>query len=297
MSGEEFSAKFRLVLKVLTISRVAVAKGVGVDKSLVGRWVSGEVQPTEHNRARLTSFISSFLPNFSLCDWDRSLIEFAEMLGVDQSSSLALENSGEDIPLFPPDFVERARRTTARRGKAYEGFWQTTRPSVIMAGTFFRDHGMMRLERDGILCVRMANSGLIFEGWGFLAEGSLFVSLYDATGGTPLFLIFHGVPLPKAEVLDGLLLMSALNAERTPAAIPILLERTGDLSGDRAADDARCANLFDEESIVEAATLPETVVNYLIRDIGPEAARSGGDLFLTASKALARGSTTGPLRG
>jgi hypothetical protein len=92
--------------------------------------------------------------------------------------------------------------------------------------------------------------------------------------------------------------MSALNAERTPAAIPILLERIGDLSGDRAVDDARCANLFDEESIVDGATLPETVVNYLVRDIGPEAARSGGDLFLTASKALARGSTqTGPLRG
>jgi hypothetical protein len=40
-------------------------------------------------------------------------------------------------------------------------------------------------------------------------------------------------------VLDGLLLLAALDATRTPGAMPIVLERVGDLSGDAAADEAR----------------------------------------------------------
>lgn len=132
------------------------------------------------------------------------------------------------------------------------------------------------------------------------AEGSLFVILYNEAGATPLFLIFRGVPLPKADILDGLLLMSALNAERTPATVPILLERVDDLSGDRAADDARCKALFQNNSVVDESTIPESVLKFLVRDIGPNAALNGGDLFLMASpfNGLSRGMTlTGQLRG
>ena len=44
------------------------------------------------------------------------------------------------------------------------------------------------------------------------AEGQLFVTVYDTVGYTPIYLILNGVPLPKASMLDGLVMGAALNA-------------------------------------------------------------------------------------
>ncbi len=300
MGDETFAIRFRLVLKALTISRAAVASAIGVDKSLVGRWASGAVRPTNHNLSRVTAFLASRLPGFALSDWDRSLADFAGMLGLENSAALRVESGLDAVALLPVEFLEAARRMSLQRGTAYEGFWRTTRPSVIMEGTFFHDHGMIRLETNGLLSVRMGSSGLQFDGWALPAEGNLFVILYNSAGATPLFLIFRGVSLPKAEVLDGLLLMSALNAERSPAAFPIVLARVGDLTGDRAADEARCSEMFAQESTVLESDLPEAVIRCLLRDIGPKAASMGGERFLlaTAAAGLTRGATLiGQLRG
>lgn len=300
MGDESFAVRFRLVLKALSISRGSVAAAIGVDKSLVGRWASGAVRPTSHNLSRLTVAIASRLPDFALSDWDRDLGDFAGLLGLKHSASLHLEGKLEPFALLPSEFLEATRHLTHQRGSAYEGFWQTTRPSAIMDGTFFQDRGMIRVEANGMLFVRMGNSGLLFEGWALPAEGNLFAILYNSAGATPLFLIFRGVALPKAEVLEGLLLMSALNAERSPVAIPIVLERIGDLTGNLGADDARCVELFDQESTIDQSLLPEAIVNCLVRDIGPKAAVTGGERFLMASAAagLTRGTTlTGQLRG
>jgi transcriptional regulator with XRE-family HTH domain len=300
MGEESFALRFRLALKALTLSRAAVASAIGVDKSLVGRWASGAVRPTNHNLSRLTAFLASRLAGFSLADWDRSLADFSALLGIDHSAALLAESASDPIALLPSEFLDAARRMILQRGAAYEGFWKTTRPSVIMDGTFFQDHGMMRIEANGLISVRMGSSGLKFEGWALPAEGNLFVILYGSAGATPLFLIFRGVPLPRAEVLEGLLLMSALNAERSPAAVPIVLERVGDLTGERSHDDVLCEEMFALESTVLESEVPDAVVNCLLRDIGPIAALSGGERFLlaTAATGLTRGaSLSGKLRG
>lgn len=157
---------------------------------------------------------------------------------------------------------------------------------------------MIRLNANGLLEVRMGGAGLFFHGWMMLAEGNLFVIIHDSTGQTPLFLIFRGVPLPRAEVMEGVLLMAALNAARTPAAVPILLERIGDLSGDREADDATCDQMIKRQPTVSIDEIPDANRAYLLRDIGPSAAAKGGEMFLMTSGVLTRGSTsTGQLQG
>jgi hypothetical protein len=100
---------------------------------------------------------------------------------------------------------------------------------------------------------------------------------------TPLFLVFRGVPLPKADLLDGLLMFAALNAGRTPATVPVVLERIGDLSGDMEADDATCRELIGRNPVAGPDDVPETILRHLIRDMGPAAAAAGGDMFLMAS--------------
>ncbi len=279
-----FADRFSLVLRALSTSRGRMAADLGVDKSLVGRWASGVVRPSEHNLARLTRLIAERLPGFTMLDWERDLAAFARLCGADLPGA-SVTPMAAGPALLPASLIEQARLTTERRGGALEGFWRTTRPSVIMNGRMFNDHGMIRTDAGGLLEVRIGGAGLLFEGWMLPAEGNLFCLLYDSVGLTPLFLVFRGVPLPKAALLDGLLLFAALNAGRTPAAVPVVLERIGDLSGDPAADDATCRELIARNPVAAPEDVPETILSHLVRDLGPQAAAGGGDMFLMAAAA------------
>jgi hypothetical protein len=167
-----------------------------------------------------------------------------------------------------------------------------------MPGTIFHDYGMIRPATNGLLEVRMGSSGIAFEGYAHVGEGNFFAFLSDNVGCTPLSFVFRGVPLSKAVLLDGLLVFAAFDAARTPAAIPLLLERIGDLSDDPQADEETCSALLRRESLSTPGTVAEDIVKHLFRDIGPAAAAAGGSLFLTAPGAFSRGtSPSGELEG
>ena len=295
-TAEPFSAKLDLVLKALSMSRGRLAADLGVDKSLVGRWASGAVTPSSHSLENLTRLIASKRDGFTMLDWDRDLPDLAHVFGVEARtngvSPLTARSAPEGLPL---PVLEMARLTTERRGGTYEGFWRTTRPSVIMPGRFFHDHGMIRRASNGLLEFKVGGAGLLFEGWLLLAEGQLFAILFDVVGQTPIFVIFNGVPLSKASLLDGIVMAAALNAARTPSAYPIIMERVGDLSGDREADDKTCAELLARDPLAPEDEVSPEIQKHLVRDIGPEAAKHGGEMFLLspAVSTLSRGETIG----
>jgi transcriptional regulator with XRE-family HTH domain len=295
MKSADFASKFRLVLRALNLSRGSVASGMGVDKSLVGRWASGIVSPSDHNLARLSSYIAAARPGFSMADWDREPADLAASLGV----QLIDQNEAGNLPGFPPMFLSQARSLIQTRGAGYEGFWRTSRPSVLMPGTIFRDHGMIRVDANGYLAVRMGGAGMTFEGVLLLGENNLFAVFYNSVSAAPYFLIGKGVQLPRAEMFEGLLLLSALDAAHTPAAVPIVLERIGDLSGDREKDDLYCGELIDRPPVAQEGEVSDEILARLIRDVGPAAAANGGEKFLMSGfGALSRGSTkSGDLRG
>jgi hypothetical protein len=140
----------------------------------------------------------------------------------------------------------------------------------------------------------MGGAGMKFEGIILPGDSNLFAVFYNSVSAAPYFLIAKGVQLPKAEVLEGLLLLSALDPSHTPAAVPIVLERIGDLSGDRAADDAECEALINRAPIVPSSDIAPEIHARLVRDVGPRAAANGGERFLMAAiGALTRGSTQG----
>ena len=287
-----FAGRLEVVMKALSLSRGRLAADLGVDKSVVARWATGAVTPSEHNLAALTALVAGRRPGFSMLDWDRSPEALVALFGGDAPAA----NGGPADPLgYPPAMIEQARAATQRRGAAYEGFWRTTRPSMLMKHRFFHDRGMIRREANGLLSIQFGGAGLLFTGWMLPAEGQLFVTVYDTVGFTPIFLILNGVPLPKASMIDGLVMGAALNAARSPSAYPIIMERTGDLSGDRDADDAACADLLGQDPLAPEGSVPDHIERYLIRDIGPRAEAAGGDLFLMAPVAtsLSRGETAG----
>lgn len=295
---EAFPQKFDLVLKALSMSRGRLAAELGVDKSLVGRWASGAVTPSAHNLENLTRLVATKRAGFTMHDWDRDLSGVAKVFGLDAALPATAEHhvNGNSAQGLKMPGLDIARMVTDRRAATYEGFWRSTRPSIAMPGKLFHDYGMIRRHPDGLLQFTMGGSGLLFDGWLLPIEGQLFAILFDNVGQTPVFLIFNGVALHRATQLDGLILAAALNSARTPSAYPVVMERLGDLTGDREADDARMAELQSRDTNADEAQIGEELRRHLIRDIGPAAVAAGvGELYLLSSWAtsLSRGTSIG----
>ncbi|WP_198152658.1 helix-turn-helix transcriptional regulator [Tsuneonella dongtanensis] len=293
----DFGGKLAVALKAISLSRVAAAQALGVDKSLVGRWLSGSVHPTEHNLARLTSLIAERQPGFRMADWDGDLDDFAGRLGI------AIPKRGADPGVMLPHLrplIEIAREEIGRRGGTYEGFFRTARPSLLVPDTVFHEYGVVRRNEAGLLDVAMRGSGLLFEGWALPAHNNLFVFLYDSTGLSPLSIVFRGVALPKAMVLEGIMLLAALDAGRTPAAMPVLLERVGDLSDDPDADFAAIEAMERDQPPPMDPVSDEEIRRRLFRDAGPMSKEAGtGDrvLAVTSADGISRGAAGSGLRG
>ncbi len=286
---DAFGKKLELALKRLSMSRARLAADLGVDKSVVGRWVTGAVQPSGHNLARLSSLFAERVAGFSALDWDRDLGGFAEALGADPD---AVPEARRDVtPALQLPLMEQFLASTAVRGKAYEGIFRSTRPYVMAPGRFVHDHGMIRTGPDGLLRLRIGVGGTQAEGWILPFGNQLFALCVDITSGAILFGIFNGVSGPRADVVDGLCLTPAQDPGRTPTAHAMIFERVRDLSDDPEADDRVFAELTQQNPVAPEGSIPDALRDHLLRNFGPLQAAEGGDMLLRAPllRTMARG--------
>jgi len=292
----DFPVKLGMMLKSLSMSRVAVAQRLGVDKSLVGRWLSGAVHPTEHNLSRISQMLADSLPQFSMADWSEGAAVLARRYGFDLPHAPA-SHPGEGEALG--EFLESASGELTQRGSAYEGFWRTSRPSLLMPGELFHDYGIIRRRSDGMIEVLMGGSGLDFTGYLFPVAGNMVVFLYDRIGRSPVSVMCKGVALTRAMVLDGILLLAALDSARTPAAFPLLVERVGDLTGDVEQDNDTYLRIIEERPGPLEDLGDDAIKARIFREIGPAAAHKGGEAILSVQPgtALSRGTTGLGLKG
>lgn len=288
--SETFSAKLDLVLKALSISRGRLAADLGVDKSVVSRWVTGAVKPSSHNLSSLTALIAGRVPGFKTLDWDRSFPDLATLMGADPSAVPGLE--AREPAGLPLAIAGHILATTALRGSAYEGIFRSTRPYVLQPGRFVHDHAMVRMDPTGYLRLRMGTAGTVVEGWVLTLHNQLFTIAADVTSGAMLFGIFYGVATPRADVIDGLMLGPALDVARTPTACAIIFERIGDLTDDPEADDRRFEALSRTDPVAPDGSISQEMRDHLLRDIGPEQSALGGDMLLRLP--LERSRSRGP---
>ena len=61
----DLAGRLKLALKVVNLSPGALAATVGVDKSVVSRWLAGKVVPNGHNMSRIAAEITRRRPDFS----------------------------------------------------------------------------------------------------------------------------------------------------------------------------------------------------------------------------------------
>jgi transcriptional regulator with XRE-family HTH domain len=270
---EPFAHKLTLALKALSISRTRLAADMGVDKSVVARWASGATRPSAHNLAVLSASVARMRPGFSALDWDRDLEDLARRLGVDPGPQVAGDAAG-----LPLTLLEQARATTALRGRTYEGFYRSTRPYPQVPGRYVHDEVRVRLS-GGLLSLRMFTGGVPVDGWVLPLGAQLFVIGGEMTSGSMVFAVLHGLAGVSVRVLDGLTLFSSLDVGRTPTATPLILTRTGELSDDPVADDARLTQLGRGDPLAPQGSVSEEIRRHLDRDIG-------GDWVLSLPLAL-----------
>jgi transcriptional regulator with XRE-family HTH domain len=286
--SEAFHQKLAFVLKGLSISRGALAAELGIDKSVVGRWVSGRVRPTSHNLSRLSAYIGTRVEGFTTLDWERPISGLAVMLGASPEAARQAAGAADAVNL---PLLAESRAVTARRGNCYEGIFRTTRPYAQYPGRFMHDAIMIRPGEEGDLRFLLLNGGVRVEGVVLLQQTQLFIISADYTSGAYAFGILNGVNTVKAGVLDGLLMWCSLDSLRTPTASAILVERVADLTGDVTADDAAFAELCAADPLAAEGSLSPEIINHLTRDIGPSQIANGGDwlLNLPIARSLSRG--------
>ena len=291
--NDPFHEKLVFLMKVLSLSRAHVAMQLRVDKSLVGRWATGKATPSAYNLSRLTALVAEKASRFSMLDWERSIDGIAALVGVERGTlgeSGQMDGLAEAIGAPIARLMDEALPTTAYRGPSYEGFFQTTRPFHDKPGRFIHGFIMLRMEHDGLLSYTQSTAGVRVEGRMIALHSQLFVIAVETTSRSPVFIIINGINALRAKSYEGLAMYCALDATRTPVALPFIAERIADLQGSLEADTAMFAEIVQRPPLAPEGSVPADIAAHLYRDFGPKAFELGGEMLLSLplARSLAR---------
>ncbi|HMS95706.1 MAG TPA: helix-turn-helix transcriptional regulator [Tabrizicola sp.] len=254
-SSDLFSARLRLALGRANLSPASLGAAVGVDKSVVSRWVTGKVRPTQHNLTRIAAVLAARLPGFSALTFDLPDAGFLEFL--DPKSNRADPGAlAQSLPI-PFDLLTSARKETERRGMEYVGtytlyYWAFGRP-----GQFARMALMLRID-NGLIEARYGAEGYSFCGWALLLLNRMYLIMAEERFEAMTFLVLNAGQQPSATFITGILTGPA-EGLLVPTSGAVVLVRSGDVTADRSADLARveqasrCSALVDENQVPEAA--------------------------------------------
>ena len=162
----EFAAKLTLVAKRLNWSAGRLAQQVGVDKSVVARWLNGDSRPTAHSLMQLTSAVAQTDEGLAAVDWDLPIDQFRQRLGIEAAAAVVPMSA---TPAQARPTIEGLKYPSDERwGAPYLGLWAGFYQSVI-------NHGIPQLW---IMHFGMDDLGLraAFTVGPFFGEGPAFAS-------------------------------------------------------------------------------------------------------------------------
>lgn len=227
---EDFAGRLRLALKQANISPAALGAAVGVDKSVVSRWIAGRVRPTQHNLARIAGVLAQGLPGFTVLAFEAPAPDFRALV-----QPVAGEGAmpGQCLPI-PFGLLDAARRETGRRGVEYFGSYLMYYRAFSQPDRIARMALMLR-PADGLIEARYGADGFAFQGWALLMLNRMYVVLAEERFEAMAFLVLNAGQQPKARFITGILSGPA-EGLLVPTASPVVLVRQRDLSGGAEAD-------------------------------------------------------------
>ncbi|HEX2593636.1 MAG TPA: helix-turn-helix transcriptional regulator [Rhizomicrobium sp.] len=240
-----FAARLDLALKALNVSRVQFAAMVGVDKSLVSRWLSSQVTPTAHNLARISDALAKVKPGFNTMQWERPLGEYQSFLGL--SESAATSGAYSDAPRGPApaggglilQSLQLSAREIALSGHVYTGLYVVFRQRLLNSGIPHVEVAWL-YQRDGAMHYRLTDGGNRTQGHVLILRNKLHLIGEGETGRDGVTLhIINGTGDRHAMVMDGLLASVCGDRFFTPSLTKCVLLRIAHPLDDLAAEEQR----------------------------------------------------------
>lgn len=286
MSEDGFPTRLAAVMKALSLSQGRLSVALAVDKSVISRWLSGARRPTANNLAALTQLVAGRAPGFSMHDWELppdALVRRVRQVGAgDIPQNLREWLALPQLATVSPDAVGAAR--------AVEGLWRSTGPMVGSIDEYGLSYSLLSANEDGSLRVESGFYSMRSLGWS-LPVGHQYFGCLTGIDGYHTFSVFNRRPDPILDVMDGLLLGCTVERGGTPIAIPAVMERIEDLSGDLARDRERLDELCALDPVRTAGEIPEDVRRRLFSNVEANRATNAPSPFLImpALGSLARG--------
>lgn len=134
---DHFGVRLALALDALNMSRSQLAAALGVDKSVISRWVSGQMAPGGNNLARVSALFARQKPGFNVTHWTSSMADFENALGLAASRT----SSGAAISADEIEAANSGSHTNARRLVPYAMLGAAIVLLVVIAAASFRQHG------------------------------------------------------------------------------------------------------------------------------------------------------------
>lgn len=252
---EDFATRLRLALGRANLSPAALGAAVGVDKSVVSRWVGGKVRPTRHNLTRIAAVLADRLPDFSVLSFGLAPAAFQSLLEP-QNQPAASDPIQSALPI-PFGLLGAARNETARRGVEYFGTYALYYWAFGHPGRFARMALILRPE-TGLIEARYGADGYSFRGWALLMLNRMYLVMAEERFEAMTFLVLNAGQQPSARFITGLLTGPA-EGLLVPTSAAVVLVRTGDLSASPEDDLSRFAAACDAPALVEDRDVPLAV--------------------------------------
>ncbi|WP_270937536.1 hypothetical protein [Falsiroseomonas oryzae] len=234
---EAFAAKLRLAMRRGNLSSVQLAQGVGVDKSVVTRWLSGALRPADHSLATLSALLARHVAGFCRDDWDLAEAAFAARLGVALPRPAAASPPLHEIlaPLLHGAAADHA-------ATAYPGLWASLFGSMRGRGRLFGYAGRIQAV-PGCPALRfdVGDSELFFAPGALIAFGPRLYGMRQVAGrpDSIALSVLTGVATGRAVILDGFAVTRDSGPEGAAAAAPVLHFRLSHSLDDALFDAAR----------------------------------------------------------
>jgi transcriptional regulator with XRE-family HTH domain len=222
---EDFPDKLKLALGRANLARAQVAQALGMDKSVVARWLSGGLRPADHSLVALTVILARHIPDFRRAEWDLPTPAFTARLGL-AAAPVALPQAAPLPAGFRITGLQLQRSLTLEA--PYLGLWSGFMQSVRNRGVLALCSLYIWAEADGLRC-RFTEGRFWGDGPAFAGSGRLQCFWEQAPANDRICaMLFNGVFAEDQVMMDGLALAAAGDATGTPGCVPMLFFRIGD---------------------------------------------------------------------
>jgi len=236
-----FAQNLAAALRSLNLSGVDLAAALGVDKSVVRRWVLGRTRPTAVNMARLSQMVATRMPGFSVGDWDLEPDAFTTRIMSGVSAEAAIARAAG--PMFRA--FAGFRETIDSEAPVYLGYWMSYVMGAPGSGQVIAR--ATRVSRDGQrMPVEMIGAEFDVTGEFFTSANRVYILTDRSRGASLTLTILTGSPRATPDLMVGIGLFLTRQANPAPMAAPVASEFRGRFSGNPERDNRFWRALIDE---------------------------------------------------